>query len=140
MVGAAGTALVLVSTLVFTFVTRTWFFAPTPPGALDLTASAAGPGVAEFDMALSVERGSWTVGTLSIDLSTDIDAVEAPDGWTCLVDAGDATCTTTLVSPRGGMFEVSHGVGDRVAYEFVLDGTSEGGASLKGHAAGVIPD
>lgn len=138
MLTAAGTALVLVTILTVTFTTKTWFFAAAPPGALDVSAVAVDARTAEFDMALSVEEGSWTVGTLRIDLSVDVERVDPPDGWTCLVQAGDAVCTTSLDSPRGGAFDVMHADAQGITYEFTFDGRAESGASLNGRSAGVI--
>ncbi|WP_314650445.1 sigma-70 family RNA polymerase sigma factor [uncultured Microbacterium sp.] len=138
MLTAAGTALVLVTILTVTFTTKTWFFAAAPPGTLDVSAVAVDTRTAEFDMALSVEEGSWTVGTLRIDLTADVENVDPPDGWTCLVQAGDAVCTTSLDSPRGGSFDVTHVEGQGVAYEFTVDGRAESGATLNGRSVGVI--
>ncbi len=139
MLTAAGTALVLVTILTVTFTTKTWFFAAAPPGALDVSAVAVDERTAEFDMALSVEQGSWTVGTLHIDLTADVQDVDPPDGWTCLVQAGDAVCTTSLDSPRGGSFDVTHVEAQGgVTYEFTFDGRAESGASLNGRSAGVL--
>lgn len=140
MVTAAGTALVLVTIVTVTFATKTWFFAETPPGTLDVTAVALDPRTVEIDMQMAVEEQSWTVGTLRIDLSAEVESVEPPDGWTCLVESGDAACTTALVSPAGGAFTITHAAAEQVSYTLSFDGRSGGGAALNGRAAGVVVD
>lgn len=140
MVTAAGTALVLVTIVTVTFTTKTWFFAATPPGTLDVTAVAVDPRTVEIDMALAVEEQSWSVGTVRIDLSAEIESVDPPDGWTCLVEGGDAACTTSLGSPAGGAFAVTHAGAAEVSYTLSFDGRSGGGAALNGRAAGVVVD
>lgn len=140
MLAAAGTALVLMTVVVVTFATKTWFFAETPPGDLSVAAVQVDTEHSEFEMAMTVEDQSWTVDSLRIALSVDIESVEAPEGWSCLVVEGEATCTTDLTSPRGGAFAVMHASGDDLTYEFRFDGRTETGATLDGNSSGDIDD
>lgn len=140
MLAAAATALVLMTVVVVTFVTKTWFFAETPPGSLTVTAVQVDDATSEFDMSLAIEDESWTVGFLRIDLSVDVESVSAPSGWDCLVEGGDVTCTTSLDSPGGGRFDIGHVPGAQIEYEFRFDGRTEGGAMLTGASTGTIDD
>lgn len=138
MLAAAATALVLMTVVVVTFTTKTWFFAETPPGTLGVIATQVDDEHSEFDMALAVQDESWTVGTLRIDLSVDVQSVNAPAGWNCLVAGGDVTCTTELNSPDGGRFEVEHAAASGIGYEFQFDGATAGGSKLDGSSKGTI--
>ncbi|MFK0403003.1 RNA polymerase sigma factor [Microbacterium sp. NPDC090225] len=140
MLAAAATALVLMTVVVVTFVTKTWFFAETPLGSLSMTSEQVDAEHSEFDMAITVQDESFTLGTLRMDLSVDVESVTAPSGWNCLVEGGDVSCTTDRESPSGGRFEVAHESAGEVTYDIGFDGRTEGGAMLNGTARGTVGD
>ncbi|WP_336641530.1 RNA polymerase sigma factor [Microbacterium sp. USHLN272] len=140
MLASAATALVLMTVVVVTFVTKTWFFAETPLGSLEMTSETVDAEHSEFDMAITVQDESFTLGTLRMDLSVDIASITAPSGWTCLVEGGDVACTTDRESPSGGRFEVTHAPAAEVTFDIGFDGRTEGGAMLNGTARGTVGD
>lgn len=140
MLAAAATALVLMTVVVVTFVTKTWFFDETPLGSLALTSEAVDAEHSEFDMALTVQDESFTLGTLRMDLSVDVASITAPSGWTCLVEGGDVSCTTDRESPSGGRFEVTHAPAAEVTFDIGFDGRTAGGSMLNGTSRGTVGD
>lgn len=140
MLTAAATALVLMTVVVVTFVTKTWFFAETPLGTLAMTSDVVDAEHSEFDMAITVQDQSFTLGTLRMDLSVDVESVTAPSGWTCLVEGGDVSCTTDRDSPSGGRFEVAHAPAAEVTFDIGFDGRTEGGSMLNGSSRGTVGD
>ncbi|MFJ4254327.1 RNA polymerase sigma factor [Microbacterium sp. NPDC090003] len=140
MLAAAATALVLMTVVVVTFVTKTWFFAETPLGSLALTSEVVDSEHSDFDMAITVQDESFTLGTLRMDLSVDVESITAPSGWTCLVEGGDVSCTTDRESPSGGRFGVTHAPAAVVTFDIGFDGRTEGGSMLNGTSRGTVGD
>ncbi|MFF7293664.1 RNA polymerase sigma factor [Microbacterium sp. NPDC008134] len=140
MLAAAATALVLMTVVVVTFVTKTWFFAETPLGSLAMTSEAVDAEHSDFDMTITVQDESFTLGTLRMDLSVDVESITAPSGWNCLIEGGDVSCTTDRESPSGGRFEVAHAPATEVVFDIRFDGRTEGGAMLNGTARGTVGD
>ncbi|MFS0853607.1 sigma-70 family RNA polymerase sigma factor [Microbacterium sp. 179-I 3D4 NHS] len=135
----AGSALVLTAVLVITYLTQSWIFAPKPDGQLVVSAESAAPDRSRFLVDLSLQGESWTVRTLRIELSTPVDAVTAPAGWSCIVEDDAVSCTTASAAPRGGVFEVRHAAGgDDIPWTLVVDGDAEHGSQLKGTSSGTI--
>lgn len=132
MVVAAGTALVLMTVITVTFVTKTWIFAEVPLSTLNVVATSPEPGRSDFDVAFAVDAESWTVSSLSIELSADVVSVTAPDGWDCAIDGQLIACTTTAFAPTGGVFEIEHSAsGDRVDYDVEIEAIAQGGATVR---------
>jgi RNA polymerase sigma factor (sigma-70 family) len=140
MLAAAATALVLMTVVVVTFVTKTWFFAETPLGSLGMTSEAVDAEHSDFDMTITVQDESFTLGTLRMDLSVDVESITAPSGWNCLIEGGDVSCTTDRESPSGGRFEVTHAPAAEVVFDIGFDGRTDGGAMLNGTARGTVGD
>lgn len=132
MVVAAGTALVLMTAITVTFVTKTWIFAEVPLSTLNVVATSPEPDRSDFDVAFAVDAESWTVSSLSIELSADVVSVTAPDGWDCAIDGQVISCTTTAFAPTGGVFEIEHSAsGDRVDYDVEIEAIAQGGATVR---------
>lgn len=132
MLVAAGTALVLMTVITVTFVTKTWIFVEAPLSTLNVVATSPEPDRSDFDVAFAVDAESWTVSSLSIELSADVVSVTAPDGWDCAIDGQLISCTTTAFAPTGGVFEIEHSAsGDRVDYDVEIEAIAQGGATVR---------
>lgn len=131
MVVAAGTALVLMTVITVTFVTKTWIFAEVPDGDLKVAVASIDEGVTGFDVDFAVEGEAWSVSKLRVELSADVTSVTAPEGWACDADGALVSCTTDLISPRGGVFEIEHTGRGEIDYAVAIDALAERGATVR---------
>lgn len=132
MLVAAGTALVLMTVITVTFVTKTWIFVQAPLSTLNVVETSPEPGRSDLDVAFAVDAESWTVSSLSIDLSADVISVTAPEEWDCAIDGQVISCTSGAFAPTGGVFEIEHAESaDSIDYEVAVEAVAEGGSTVR---------
>jgi RNA polymerase sigma factor (sigma-70 family) len=135
----AGSAIVLTTVLLVTYLTQTWVFAPIQEGQLAVSTESLSADRSEFLVDLSVEGEWWSVRTLRFELSVEVGSVLAPEGWNCITDGASVSCTTDEAAPRGGAFEIRHAEGDDgIPWSVFVEGDAEHGSTLRGTASGTI--
>lgn len=133
--------LATVAVVVYALVTQQLWFTPEPTAQFHVAAQEISATSTAFAVDFDVDDNPWSVSSLQMSFSEEIEAITPPEGWRCESTESVATCTTSLENAEGGVFTIEHPSDVALDdYLFMVTAETDVGAEIVGRvSSGVRP-